>query len=115
MNGVIIMNQLNQDLLNEVVKRVMFEVMMNNQAEDAVEVEVEEDEWCPECDYISALEEEIDELRSENSDLKEELAERTIADLFEENEFLLDELQRLKAEHNDMIDSIIGLLYDDKM
>jgi predicted RNase H-like nuclease (RuvC/YqgF family) len=108
---------MNQEMLNEVVKRAIFEVMNSSKmTEVSMTVEeVIEDEGSPCDNYISALEDMLDDLRSENSDLKEELAERTIDDLLEENEFLHDELRRIKYEHNCTIDMIIELLQDEKL
>lgn len=104
---------MNQDMLNEMIKRVMFEVLAKGEL--TIEVDEADDDLCPECDYVSCLEDEIDELLSENNELKAELAERTIDDLFEENEFLHDELSRIKYEHNCTIDMIIELLQDEKL
>lgn len=94
---------MNQQILEEVIKRVAFEIM-NSQQVNRIEIEeVEIEESCPECDYIDALENEIESLKSENSDLKEELAERTIDDLYRE-------IDELRQNQNDLIGSFIDLL-----
>ncbi len=89
-------------MLEEVIKRVAFEIM------NSARIEIEEvEESCPECDYIEALEFENECLKSENSDLKEELAERTIDDLYRE-------IDELRQNQNDLIDALVELLEESR-